>query len=508
MARGAGSKKGGGGVKQRSGKERAAPPRDKTPPKSPPFGRSKTMPESPPAIRSPPLSPTRGLRKMKRVISSMTKDLAAMELQDIGDQAKNLLRAQREKLSSMLENEHLNRIKSEFREVRESVKHRKDRLQGKFREVFTGDESKRIRDHVREKIHERIEKIEEKIEPLIAKKADPKNVLKIDKWVFTGAVAGAFFSEYVYLQHADKFWIWFAIVITTSMSTKLAYYSTIKMHFFMLDFCYFTNLCCLALLFTMKSSCSLYKVCFIFANGPVAFAVPVWKNSLVFHDINKVQTVYIHLFPLLLLRVLRWSPQPDFPDLAQCGPVEGADLLNALGVYLGWQVLYLFITEVTLAKHLDRNPLLSTSLRWLTRDSKNGLHKIVLKLCRQIAVMGKDEVFDPNSVKTKVIFCTAQLIYTVFTFVVTPFVFASYILHLLWSLAIGGVVLINGAEFYMEVFSRRYISSVEKHHAETVQRLEKRQRARQLKREGKADLGEDKEQTAEEYAAELRSKCD
>jgi hypothetical protein len=227
----------------------------------------------------------------------------------------------------------------------------------------------------------------------------------------------------------------------------------------------------------------------------------------VFHDINKVQTIYIHIFPLLLLRVLRWSPQPDFPDLAQCSPVDGMDLINALIVYIAWQLLYLLITEVSLAKHLDRNPLLSTSLRWLTRDSKNGLHKMVLKICRQAGVMTPAEVFNPETIKTKVIFCSAQLVYTVVTFVVTPFVFVSYYAHLLFTLGIGGIGVLNGAEYYMEVFSKRYISSVEKHHAETVERLEKKQRARELKKLGKAEVEETK-QSAEDYAAELRAKCD
>jgi hypothetical protein len=206
---------------------------------------------------------------MQQAIIAMTKDLAAIEFEDIGDKAKNLIRAQRKKLAGLLESERLSRIRTELRghsaRIKQSVKQSKEQVQGKWREVVTGDQSKRVRDHVREKFQERIEKIEEKIEPLIAKKTDPKTVYTIDKWVFTGAVLGAFFSEFIYIAHPGKFWIWFAVVISTSMSTKLAYYSTIKMHFFMLDFCYFTNLCCLALLFCMKNSCSLYKVCFIFS---------------------------------------------------------------------------------------------------------------------------------------------------------------------------------------------------------------------------------------------------
>ena len=107
----------------------------------------------------------------------------------------------------------------------------------------------------------------------------------------------------------------------------------------------------------------------------------------------------------------------------------------------------------------------------------------------------------------------AQLVYTLVTFIITPFVYVSYALHLVYSLAIGTIGVQNGAEYYMEVFSKRYITSVEKKHTDTKARLEKRALARQAKRDGKplsplSEEPKDRETAMEERQAELRAKCD
>lgn len=38
-------------------------------------------------------------------------------------------------------------------------------------------------------------------------------------------------------------------------------------------------------------------VCVIGSNGPLAGAIVMWKNSLVFHDIDKMISLFIHIYP-------------------------------------------------------------------------------------------------------------------------------------------------------------------------------------------------------------------
>jgi len=44
----------------------------------------------------------------------------------------------------------------------------------------------------------------------------------------------------------------------------------------------------------------LFMVMFGIANGPLALATYIFRNSLVFHDVDKMTSVYIHVLPLFL----------------------------------------------------------------------------------------------------------------------------------------------------------------------------------------------------------------
>jgi len=43
-----------------------------------------------------------------------------------------------------------------------------------------------------------------------------------------------------------------------------------------------------------------------FANGPFAFAVIVFKNALVLHDLPNVASTFIHITPVSLSWTMRW----------------------------------------------------------------------------------------------------------------------------------------------------------------------------------------------------------
>lgn len=77
------------------------------------------------------------------------------------------------------------------------------------------------------------------------------------------------------------------------------------------DFCYFVNLLTLVYLWIFPSSKILFAVCYNFSHGPVALAIVLWRNSLVFHSklnrremkgtfhsalgLDKVTSLFIHM---------------------------------------------------------------------------------------------------------------------------------------------------------------------------------------------------------------------
>lgn len=57
-----------------------------------------------------------------------------------------------------------------------------------------------------------------------------------------------------------------------------------------------------------RCSVSFFKSVYMLATGPLAWAIPVWRNSLVFHDIDKITSIFIHAFPGMLVFCMRWYP--------------------------------------------------------------------------------------------------------------------------------------------------------------------------------------------------------
>jgi hypothetical protein len=182
-------------------------------------------------------------------------------------------------------------------------------------------------------------------------------------------------------------------------------------------------------------------VTFIYTNGPLLWAVILWGNSLVFHDFDKISSVYIHLLPGGLFYTLRWF----MPMGADCGPIVLSDFLWAIGGYLLWQQLYFLKTEVVDKAILDSNPGLLTSLRYLSTDAKNPTSIAVQKLCRTVGIFSVDEKFDHTTFKTKAIFMFTQLVYTVIAMFPTPILYRYRYGQLAFIIFVFVVAVYNGA---------------------------------------------------------------
>lgn len=127
-----------------------------------------------------------------------------------------------------------------------------------------------------------------------------------------------------------------------------------------------------------------------------------------------------------------------------------------------WQFIYLYKTEFLDKSRLDSDPSLMTSLRWLAQDTKNAAARFFLKMFRLIGVFGKEEDYDSRTMKTKIVFVVAQLLFTVVSFLPTPLMYHYSGFHLTWIIFIVTSAVFNGGSFYIEVFSKRYNSHIAK----------------------------------------------
>jgi len=321
--------------------------------------------------------------------------------------------------------------KDKIQEVRKEAQ---GRAQRKWRKAVTGDPDKRIRDHMKE----------------------VPQVKMIDKLSFTFGVLTICGSEWLALRHADWFPLYYYAIMTMLLVWRLITYSKDKYQLFMLDFCYFVNLSVVLQTAFFPTDINWFKANYILCMGPLMFAIIVWKNSLVFHSLDKLTSFFLHAFPPLTVHLFRWGliPNPAINKDDHLAPLEV--LLLPLGLYLVWQLGYWTITEGVLRKQLANDPDLITSIRYLAGDKKNGFRNLCLSLLCSLGLTHPGEDLDPEAFKTKITFATTQLVYTLITIIPTPFLYSSYRLSCIYLVLLYGFGTWNGASYYIEVFAERY----------------------------------------------------
>jgi len=298
----------------------------------------------------------------------------------------------------------------------------------------TGDPDKRIRDHMKE----------------------VPQVKMIDKLSFTFGVLCICGSEWLALRHAEWFPLYYFTIMTTLLIWRLITYTKDKYQLFMLDFCYFINLSVVLQTFLFMSNINWFKANYILCMGPLMFAIIVWKNSLVFHSLDKLTSFFLHAFPPITIHLLRWGliPSPFYYPSTSLTLTEVFTL--PLGLYIAWQLGYWTITEVFLRNKLSQDKELITSLRWLALDKKNGFRNFIVSLLVKLGVSQPGEEFVADTMKAKVVFASVQLVYTFITILPTYFLYSSYRLSCIYLVLIFGWGTWNGASYYIEVFAERY----------------------------------------------------
>ena len=321
----------------------------------------------------------------------------------------------------------------------------------------------------------------------------PRAIRFADKVSFTLGVVGLLVTQFVATEHPSVFHAYYLATAPFIFSHRAYQYFVIKYHYFLIDFCYYANAAHFWQILCRPRSARFFKTTFAYANGPILWAIPLWRNSLVFHSHDKVQSVYIHCVPAILTWCARWygqsalgepgwrfsffgSGDDDSRRRAAASAKASLELFSAetsfatsfahffvfptLG-YLAWQCAYLLKTELWDVKRLDEDPELVTSLRWLANDYKAGVTRFALRVGRAIGAFGKEELFDASSLKTKFVFVTLQLVYTVVTFVPIPLCYRSKTAHTSLMLLAFLSCIWNGAEYYIDIFSRRYARKFE-----------------------------------------------
>lgn len=109
-----------------------------------------------------------------------------------------------------------------------------------------------------------------------------------EKISFIAGVLNIFISGYLVGAYPQYFYIWYSGQLIYFMPIRYYRYHKKGYHYFLADLCYFVNLMCILSFWVFPQSKRLFisTFCLVFGNNTVAIAM--WRNSLVFHSMDKV----------------------------------------------------------------------------------------------------------------------------------------------------------------------------------------------------------------------------
>ncbi|KAI1469980.1 uncharacterized protein F4812DRAFT_450321 [Daldinia caldariorum] len=310
-------------------------------------------------------------------------------------------------------------------------------------------------------------RMKQSVEKLGRQWNDTKVITMREKVSFIGGVMNIFISGYLLGAFPEYFHIWYTVQLIYYMPIRFYTYRKRGYHYFLADLCYFVNLLLFLSIWVFPASKRLFIAAYCLAFGNNAVAIIMWRNSLVFHDFDKVTSLFIHIMPCVTLHCMAhlFSPEDQrerFPALWTIktsppgSPTAYGNLVSMLAwstiPYVFWQLSYYFFITVRRREKIAAGR--PTSFTWLRRSySKTWIGRIVLSL--------------PETLQ-EFAFMLIQYLYAVLTMLPCPLWFYSrwasaafLIIVFVWSVY-------NGSTFYIDVFGKRFQKELEAMKAEVA----------------------------------------
>ncbi|KAL2419356.1 Glycerophosphocholine acyltransferase 1 [Exophiala dermatitidis] len=280
-----------------------------------------------------------------------------------------------------------------------------------------------------------------------------------EKVSFISAVLNVFLTGYLIGAVPEYFYYWFTIQLAYFMPIRFITYRRKGYHYFLADLCYFVNFLCLLCIWVFPRSKRLFISTYCLAYGNNAVAIAMWRISLVFHSLDKVTSLFIHVMPPAALHCIVHLTSEDFLqrrfpavyDIKHSAPglPEHYTLTAMLGwatiPYIVWQLSYHFFITVRRREQIAAGR--PTSFTWLRKSyAKTWLGKFVISL--------------PESLQEPA-FMLIQYLYALLTIIPCPLWFWYRWASATFLMAVFTWSVWNGAVYYMDIFGKRFEKELE-----------------------------------------------
>ena len=120
----------------------------------------------------------------------------------------------------------------------------------------------------------------------------------VDKVSFIMGVLLLIFNTYILGRYPHRtYYVFHCLTVVALVAIRFYNYRSKGWHYYLFDFCYFANTLILLYLTIFPKNDILFKVFFVYANGPFGLAIPAFKNSMIFHKLDNLISLTIHIVP-------------------------------------------------------------------------------------------------------------------------------------------------------------------------------------------------------------------
>lgn len=263
-----------------------------------------------------------------------------------------------------------------------------------------------------------------------------------DKMIYSFSVINVALTAYIFGHFPSRFYMWHVPKCVTMLSYRWYLWKTdgTGRHYLFYDFCYAANFLSLYLLLFSPHSPDLFVVLFTVANGPLAWSVLAFNNSLIFHSAQHMTSAFIHTSPMLLTFGMRWYSTPELTVCppAGCMDVPKSRLFKDTMVYFYLPWLFSYYVWVFLV------------LR--TRSSnKTTLFEHVKRIGgrKYLSMIGENDLLQ------KFVFMLCHLAFASFTMLLSSFFFHHKRSHFIFVFVICFSCAWNGSGYYIKVLEER-----------------------------------------------------
>lgn len=174
------------------------------------------------------------------------------------------------------------------------------------------------------------------------------------------------------------------------------------------------------------------------------------RNSLVFHDFDKMTTLMMHASPAITAWTLRWYPHANDPLAALTSSYAGM-ILPSVACYVAWMLTYYLLTFVAFRGRIEgRGRQTMFSLMVPKKDPERAKRSPLARL-----VLMAPEWAQPFA------YLAFHALAATLAFQPVKIFWDHYWVHTVALLFCLGLSVWNGANYYFKVFAKKYLAQLE-----------------------------------------------